>query len=198
MRKVNNDSMSPPRAMTLQGAGGREPPAGPARHHAPLRPPSTYFIKHFTLIRLYLLFLRVIYYLHDAAIPRTGAIFNFPKRPLVKLKAAASLFTFRTRILCCNVITLLVNAVEQLFVVAKCIVCVTRSGTQTVLPVLLLSGLLRYSDCRRDNDLHIGGIFPMEGGKRVNLLLNLHLPMLMQDQICCLDSNYYCTAMIVR
>lgn len=165
MRKVNNDSMSPPRAMTLQGAGGREPPAGPARHHAPLSPPSIYFIKQFTLIRLYLLFLRVISCLHDAAIPRTGANFNFPKRPLVKLKAVTSVFAFRTRILCCNVIALLVNAIEQLFVVAKCIVCVTRirGGGQMVLPLLLLSGLLRYSDGRRDNDLHIGGIFPMEG-----------------------------------
>lgn len=161
MRKVNNDSMSPPRAMTLLGAGGREPPAGPARHHAPLYPPSTCFIKHFTLIRLYLLFLRVISYLRDATIPREGVNFNFPKRPLVKLKGT-NVFPFRTSTLFCDINTLLVNAIVQLFIVAKCIVCVSRvRGGQTVL-LLLLSGLT-YSEGRRDNDLHIGGIFPMEG-----------------------------------
>ncbi|XP_026484387.1 gamma-aminobutyric acid type B receptor subunit 1 isoform X1 [Vanessa tameamea] len=165
MRKVNNDSMSPPRAMTLQGAGGREPPAGPARHHTPLDPPSIpRFIKNFTLIRLYLLFLRVISYLHEASLPRARANFNFPKRPLVKLKATVNVFEFRTSTLFRDIKSLLVNAVVQLFVVAKCVVSVTRvRGCGCAVLLLLLSGLCKYSEGKRDDDLHIGGIFPMEG-----------------------------------
>lgn len=165
MRKVNNDSMSPPRAMTLQGAGGREPPAGPARHHAPLNPPLILrFIKKITLIRLYLLFLRVISYLRKSSLPQALANLNFPKRPLVKLKAAVNVFAFRTSTLFCDNKSLLVNAVVQLFVVAKCVVCVTRvRGCGIIILLLTLSGLCKYSDGKRDNDLHIGGIFPMEG-----------------------------------
>nr|XP_034841362.1 gamma-aminobutyric acid type B receptor subunit 1 [Maniola hyperantus] len=161
MRKVDNDNMSPPRAMTLQGAGGREPPAGPARHHAPLNPPSApRFMKSITLIRLYLQFICVTSHLCDTTIPRVRANFNFPKRPLVKLKV----YLFRTTRSTLIIKSLLRNTVVQLFVVAKCIVSVrVRKCSRSALLLLLLSGLCKYSDGKRDDDLHIGGIFPMEG-----------------------------------
>lgn len=161
MRKVDNDNMSPPRAMTLQGAGGREPAAGPARHHAPLHPPEHRFTKNITLIRLYLHFICALAHLRDASIPRWRANFNFPKRPLVKLKVYLLQFrTTRNSVLIIK--SLLVNTVVQLFVVAKCIVCVRVSSGRLLL-LLLLGGLCEYGDGKRDDDLHIGGIFPMEG-----------------------------------
>lgn len=180
MREVTNDSMSPARAMTLQAARGRPgpAPAGPARCDAPLDPPLTpYFIENFTLIRLCLQSLRVISHLYqnaNASIPRVRANFNFSKRPLVKLKAAVSnVFSFRTRTVYCDVKSLLVKTLVQLFVVAKWVVCLTRvrwrcgrgGGGKRARALLLLwlSGFGGYSEGRRDNDLHIGGIFPMEG-----------------------------------
>lgn len=169
MREVTNDSMSPPRAMTLLAGRGRAAAAAAAR-----QPPTMpYFVKKYTLIRLCLQFLRVISHIYqNASIPRVRANLNFLKRPLVKLKANE--FSFRTRTVLCDVKSLLVKTLVQLFVVAKWVVCGSRArgrgwcgrrgGSKArALLVLWLSGLGSYSEGRRDNDLHIGGIFPMEG-----------------------------------
>lgn len=169
MREVTNDSMSPPRAMTLQAVRGQATAAAAARH----TPTMPYFIKNFTLIRLCLQFLRVISLKYqNASFPRVRANFNFSKRPLVKLKA--NVFTFRTSTVLCDVKSLLVKTLVQLFVVAKWVVWGARGrgrgwrgrrggGKARALLLLWLSGLGAYSEGRRDNDLHIGGIFPMEG-----------------------------------
>lgn len=165
MREVSNDSMSPPRALPLQ-AGRARAPAAAARH----TPTMPYFIQNFTLIRLCLQFLRVISHLYqNASFPRVRANFNFSKRPLVKLKA--NVFSFRTSTVLCDVKSLLVKTLVQLFVVAKWVVCGRGrgwsgrrgGGRARALLLLWLSGLGAYSEGRRDDDLHIGGIFPMEG-----------------------------------
>lgn len=173
-REVNNDSMSPPRAMTLQGAKGRAVAAaagracpGPRAHLMP------YFIGKFTLIRLCLQYLPVISRLYqnaDASVPRVRVNFTFSKRPLVKLKTAVNnMFSFRTRTVYCDIKALLVKTIVQLFVVAKCIVsrwrCRGSGGSRRARTLLLLwlSGCGGHSEGRRDGDLHIGGIFPMEG-----------------------------------
>lgn len=178
--EVNNDSMSPPRAMTLQGTEGHAAAAkaGRAVRCAVLRPRSMpHFIENFTLIRLCLQYLQVISYLYqfaDAIMPRVRVNFNFSKRPLVKLKTVEdNMFNFRTRTVYCDIKTLLVKTLVQLSVVAKCVVseararwCLRRkSGARQAytLLLLLLSGCCGYSEGRRDGDLHIGGIFPMEG-----------------------------------
>lgn len=171
--EVNNDSMSPPRAMTLQGAEGRaaaaaagRAPPGPRAHYMP------YFIEKLTLIRLCLQYLRVIsrFYQNAAAsLPRVRVNFNFSKRPLVKLKNDVNnMFSLRTRTVYCDIKALLVKTLVQLFVVAKCVVWRRRcrgGGRARTLLVLWLSGCSGggYSEGRRDGDLHIGGIFPMEG-----------------------------------
>lgn len=172
--KASNDSMSPRQAMTLQSGRGRAPAAA-ARPLAFSAVP--HFIQNFTLIRLCLQYLRVISHLYhnvDTRVPRVRANFNFSKRPLVKLKAAVNnVFSFRTRTLY-GVKSVLVKAVVQLFVVAKCVVCKVgrwcrgargargaRCGQLAL--VLWLGALGGPSEGRRDNDLHIGGIFPMEG-----------------------------------
>lgn len=183
MRKeVDNDGMSPRRAMTLQAGRGRAPAAEPAPGPAPRgepapRPPPSmpYFIENFTLIRLYLQSLRVISHLYqntNARLPRMSGNFNFSTRPLVKLKASVNdLFSNRTRTVC-GFKSLIVKAIVQLFVVAKCILCGARCligqrrGSEKrarLLLLLWLSGFGSYSEGRRDEDLHIGGIFPMEG-----------------------------------
>lgn len=155
--KPNNDSMSPPRAMTLQGGGGR---AGPAAGPAPHAPPDTsmpYIIEKITLIRLCLQYLGI----YHASVPGARANF-FSKRPLVKLKVVYSVVSFRTRTLCCDVKSLLVKTVVQLFVVGKWACWGTGGKRARALLLLWLSGC-GYSEGRRDSDLHIGGIFPMEG-----------------------------------
>ncbi|XP_063393215.1 gamma-aminobutyric acid type B receptor subunit 1 isoform X1 [Cydia fagiglandana] len=170
--EVINDSMSPPRAMTQRGARvgpGAAAAAGPghgATHHPPTK---LHFIQNYTLIRLYLLSLRVISYLYqNASLSRARTNINFSKRPLVKLKDFVH--SLRTRTIISDVKSLLVEVIVQLFVVAKC-VCVARSrwryggrskGGQARALVLWLS-VLSACEGRRDNDLHIGGIFPMEG-----------------------------------
>lgn len=174
-REVNNDSMSPPRAMTLQGAKGRAVAAaagragpGPRAHSMPC------FIENLTLIRLCLQYLRVISRLYQnvaASLPRVRVNFNFSKRPLVKLKTDVdNMFSFRTRTVYCDIKALLVKTIVQLFVVAKCVVLRWRcrgggARRARTLLVLWLSGCGGggYSEGRRDGDLHIGGIFPMEG-----------------------------------
>ncbi|XP_041973799.1 gamma-aminobutyric acid type B receptor subunit 1 [Aricia agestis] len=144
MREVNNDKMSPPRAMTLHGGGGREPSAG---LKTPLHdPPSTSSATPGLLLRCRAILL-------CAAVLRVRANFNRSKRPQVKLKDVVTVFSLRTRTF---VISLLVNAVVQLFVVAKC-VCV-----RWIVVAVLLS-VSGWGEARSDNDLHIGGIFPMEG-----------------------------------
>lgn len=182
--KASNDSMSPRRAMTLQSGRGRAPAAAAAPAAGRVRPLAfdtfsavPHFIQNFTLIRLCLQYLRVISHLYhsaDTRVPRVRANFNFSKRPLVKLKAAVNnVFSFRTRTLC-GVKSVLVKAIVQLFVVAKCVVCKVgrwcrgaggargaRCGQLAL--VLWLGALGGPSEGRRDNDLHIGGIFPMEG-----------------------------------
>nr|XP_021201716.2 gamma-aminobutyric acid type B receptor subunit 1 isoform X1 [Helicoverpa armigera] len=172
--EVNNDSMSPPRAMTLQGAKGRAVAAaagraspGPRAHSMP------YFIEKITLIRLCLQYLRLISSLYqnaDASLPRVRLNFNFTKRPLVKLKTGVNnMISFRTRTVYCDIKALLVKTIVQLFVVAKCVVwrwrCRGGARRARTLLVLWLSGCggVGYSEGRRDGDLHIGGIFPMEG-----------------------------------
>lgn len=158
--KLNNDSMSPPRAMTLQGAGGH---AGPAAAGSALcAPPYTstlYSLQKFTLIRLFLQYLAI--WNADASLPRSRANSYFSKRPLVKLKAVYNVIS-RTRTLCCDVNSLLVKTIVQLFVVAKSGCRVVMGRRARALLLLWLSGC-GYSEGRRDNDLHIGGIFPMEG-----------------------------------
>lgn len=177
--KSNNDSMSPPRAMTLQCAGGRAiPAAGPAHTAANhLKPPMPYFIQDFTLIRLFLQYVRVMSCLYEGAnvsLPRLQTIYNLSKRPLVKLKAIVNnILSFRTRTFYYDVNSFLVKTIVQLFVVVKCVVSVPRSrrcrrhvaGCRFARLLLLvwLTGCGGYSEGRRDNDLHIGGIFPMEG-----------------------------------
>lgn len=182
--KASNDSMSPRRAMTLQSGRGRAPAAAAAPAAVRARPlafgtSSTvpHFIQNFTLIRLCLQYLRVISHLYhnaDTRVPRVRANFNFSKRPLVKLKATVNnVFSFRTRTLC-GIKSVLVKAIVQLFVVAKCVVCMVgrwcrgaggargaRCGQLAL--VLWLGALGGPSEGRRDNDLHIGGIFPMKG-----------------------------------
>lgn len=177
--EVHNDGMSPRRAMTLQAGRSRAPApaaAGPARRDAAAAstpPTMPYFIENFTLIRLCLQFLRVISNLYqnaNACLPRMRANFNFSKRPLVKLKATVnSLFSYRTRTVCVNFVkSLLVKAIVQLFVVAKCVRwgvglrCGSGRRARALL-LLWLTGFGSYSEGRRDDDLHIGGIFPMEG-----------------------------------
>lgn len=176
LREVNNDSMSPPRAMTLQrghAAGATEgrvgPGVGPPTHSMP------YFIKKITLIRLCLQYLHVLsrlYQIADASLPRVRVNFNFPKRPLVKLKTVVNMFSFRTRTVYCDIKALLEKTLVHLFVVAKCVVnarsrwCWRRRGSASpahTLFLLWLCGCGGYSEGRRDGDLHIGGIFPMEG-----------------------------------
>lgn len=81
---------------------------------------------------------------------------------------------YRTRTVYHNIKLLLVKAIVQLFVVAKCILWVARSrlcwkargrgvGRARTLLLLWLIGCGGHGEARRDNDLHIGGIFPMEG-----------------------------------
>lgn len=135
MRKTNNDSMSPPRAMTL-GAGGREPV------HSARRPPTP--PKHNTLLRL----IHALCIIRDIALART-LNYNFPKHPLVKLKE-----TLRTSVQFDFV--KLVKTLVQLFIVAKCTV---RDKAW----VVLLLCCFCTCEGKRDDDLHIGGIFPMEG-----------------------------------
>ncbi|KAG6447591.1 hypothetical protein O3G_MSEX005066 [Manduca sexta] len=189
MRKeLNNDSMSPPRAMTLQGAGGRATPAAAAAAAVPAaaelaRCPTsrattlTHFIQDITLIRLCLLYVRQISPLYQnpvVSLPRLRANFNFSKRPLVKLKAVVNyILGFRTRTVYYDVKSLLVKTIVQLFVVAKSVTRWRRwrrggrrrAGCRgaRALFLLWLSGCGGRSEGRRDNDLHIGGIFPMEG-----------------------------------
>ncbi|XP_053601237.1 gamma-aminobutyric acid type B receptor subunit 1 isoform X2 [Plodia interpunctella] len=177
MREVTNDSMSPARAMTPQAAGRRSDPRRPAPCDSPTNPPSMpYFIENFTLIRLCLQSLRVISHLYqnaNACLPRVSGNFNFSKRPLVKLKAVSNVFSFRTRTVYCDVKSLLVKTLVQLFIVAKCVVCSVRlrwhcgrgdgSLRRRAMFLLWLCSCSSYSEGRRDTDLHIGGIFPMEG-----------------------------------
>ncbi|XP_028170438.1 gamma-aminobutyric acid type B receptor subunit 1 isoform X1 [Ostrinia furnacalis] len=161
MPEVTNDSMSPPRAMTLRAGRG-----GAAAAAAAPPPTMPYCIENSTLIRLCLQFLWVISHIYqNASIPRVRANLNFLKRPLVKLKANE--FSFRTRTVLCDVKSLLVKTLVQLFVVAKWVVrgWSGRRGTGRARALLLLwlAGCGSSSEGRRDNDLHIGGIFPMEG-----------------------------------
>lgn len=160
--KQDNDSMSPPRAMTLQSGGARGggalgPAAGPApprsAPHAPLDSRMPYIIQKITLIRLCLQYLGLVIW-NAHAVPGARANFNFSKRPLVKLKAVYSVVSFRTRTLCCDVKSLLVKTIVQLLG--------ARGRRARALLLLWLSGC-GYSEGRRDTDLHIGGIFPMEG-----------------------------------
>lgn len=184
--EASNDSMSPRRAMTLRSGRGRAPAAAAAAagRARPLALGTSsavpHFIQNFTLIRLCLQYLRVIsnlYHNADTRVPRVRANFNFSKRPLVKLKAAVNnVFSFRTRTVC-GVKSVLVKAIVQLFVVAKCVVwgvgrwCRGARGARGIRGarcgqlalVLWLGALGGPSEGRRDNDLHIGGIFPMEG-----------------------------------
>lgn len=158
--KPNNDSMSPPRAMTLQGAGGHAGPAAAGSAlHAPPDTSMPYIIQKFTLIRLCLQYLGIW---NADSFPRARANSYFSKRPLVKLKAMSYLVSFRTRTLCCDINSLLVKTIVQLFVVAKC-VCRGMGGRKSrVLLLLWLSGC-GCSEGLREEALHIGGIFPMEG-----------------------------------
>lgn len=186
--EANNDRMLVPRAMTPAASGGRAcgpapapPPSPPPKARAPPPPaPRTCppaqararpaFIKNFTLIRLCLHFLRVISYLrlNANAISLVRVNFNFSKRPLVKLKTVVYISSLRTRTLCYHVKSLLVKAIVQLFVVAKC--RLRRSSAPgagraraRALAVAWLCASAGLGEGRRDNDLHIGGIFPMEG-----------------------------------
>lgn len=178
--EVHNDGMSPRRAMTLQAGRSRAPAAAGLARRDPAAKASTppimpYFIQNFTLIRLCLQSLRVISNLYqntNTCLPRMRAYFSFSKRPLVKLKATVNrLFSYRTRTVCVNFVkSLLVKAIVQLFVVAKCVMWGVGRGWRResgrrarALLLLWLSGYGRYSEGRRDDDLHIGGIFPMEG-----------------------------------
>lgn len=158
--KQNNDRMSPPRAMTLQGGGGHaRPAAADPAPHAPPDTPMPYIIQKITLIRLCLQYLRIW---SGDSVTRARANSFFSKRPLVKLKDVSYLVSFRTRTLCCDVNSLLVKTIVQLFCVAKC-VCRGMEGRKVrVLLLLWLSGC-GCSEGLREEALHIGGIFPMEG-----------------------------------
>lgn len=171
--EVNNDSMSPPRAMTPRGGEGRAVAAAAGRAAPGPRALSMpHFIEKLTLIRLCLQYLRVISRLYQnaaASLPRVRLNFHFSKRPLVKLKSDVNnMFSLRTRTVYCDIKALLVKTLVQLFVAASCAVRRRRGGgggrARTLL-VLWLSGCGGggYSEGRRDGDLHIGGIFPMEG-----------------------------------
>lgn len=173
MREVNNDRIFPPRAMTRHGVGGH---AAETRRDAPFPLPSMqYYVENLPLIRLCLQLLRAIARTHcDIFAP-----LNFSKRPLVKLKATLySLFCLRTTCStsCLDFRLSLMDALVRLFVVAKCIVCERGAkwvfggrgrgrgaGQARLLLLMYVGGLSRYSEGRPDNDLHIGGIFPMEG-----------------------------------
>lgn len=168
----HNDSMPSPRAMILCRRRGR------SQRRAPTATLHNY-IENFTFFKLYIETIQTITKLYQNAnidyisLPRIRANCSFPKRPLVKLKTFHLLNIVRTKF-----ILLLVKAIVQLFVVAKCIVCLKwiclwcvdmkeRRACHSVRKFLVLCLLMNPLGCvegrRADEDLHIGGIFPMQG-----------------------------------
>lgn len=163
MRTVYNDKSSP-RTMTRPGSG----------HASPIHT-MPHYIRSLPFIRLCLPFVWATAHMYTKIISSTRVRVNFhySKRPLVKLKTTVNKYlSLRTSKLHCDLKSL-VNALVQLFVVAKCLIfkvgkwiCGRRaSGAKKsrMLLLLYMGGFNRYSEGRPDNDLHIGGIFPMEG-----------------------------------
>ncbi|VVC91800.1 unnamed protein product [Leptidea sinapis] len=154
MTRAYND-MSRPQAMTL-GAGGREPSAVSKRRRPSLLPHLT---KYFMLIRQYLFSLRVIFSHNESFSHNIN--YNFRKHPLVKLKVAVNL-VLRTRKYL-RVKALLVSVLVQVFLVAKCLQVRRDKWHGWALLLLLFTYCCKHFKAKRDDDLHIGGIFPMEG-----------------------------------
>ncbi|XP_037963696.2 gamma-aminobutyric acid type B receptor subunit 1 isoform X2 [Plutella xylostella] len=159
----NNDAMQGSGAMTPARPAGRPAPA-PPRPRAPPPPPLTPIIANYTLIRLCLHFLRVSHFHRgDTAIPLPRVNFNFSKRPLVKLKACIAC-SLRTRTMCYDIVLLLVKAIVQLCSgMGRVCAWGGRRGRARWLGALALAAACGGGAARREDDLHIGGIFPMEG-----------------------------------